>query len=198
MHPYSDPKLRDPQTYGKFLGRLYQSNLVEFVDEPGVEEIAVFFVQEEWHVENDNRCPQKQLPLQGSGLCAALYRRGFGKAGARPWCRAYGVHGGFERCVLLLPSVASGRYTSRHSTAGGSPIRAGIKYYPRIAVVPMGWSWALWVCQHIHENLIHEAGLAEHLRVRDRRPSQHPDLMHTEYVDNLLVFGQDRERVLSA
>ncbi|CAE7797631.1 unnamed protein product [Symbiodinium sp. CCMP2592] len=44
VHPYSDPKLRDPKTYGKFLDRLCKSNLVEFVDGPGVEEIAVFFV----------------------------------------------------------------------------------------------------------------------------------------------------------
>ena len=42
--PYWDPCLKHKPTYGKFLSRLWASNLIDFVLEPCREEVAIFFV----------------------------------------------------------------------------------------------------------------------------------------------------------
>lgn len=45
--------------------------------------------------------------------------------------------------------------------------------YPRIAVIPMGWSWAMWWCQHVNQLQCDRAGLRP-----DRRLSCFPRRYH--------------------
>lgn len=66
---------------------------------------------------------------------------------------------------------------------------------PRVAVVPMGWSWALFLCQKIHESLADGAGLDNNSRVRDKHPPPPTGCCHTQYVDNMIVLGTDHEKV---
>ena len=74
----------------------------------------------------------------------------------------------------------------------------GHKYYPQLAVVPMGWSWALYICQSLHEQIVRQAQLDDGNRLRDKLPCPSHGLIHTEYVDNLVVMGTQRDQVISA
>eukprot|EP00973_Karenia_brevis_P011194 1515364-Karenia_brevis.AAC.1 len=71
--------------------------------------------------------------------------------------------------------------------------------YPRLRVLPMGWSHALWWCQTLHCRIISQAlGLEEKQFIRDKK--QTPDLTQTGwtvYVDNFLVFGTSKSSVAS-
>ena len=70
--------------------------------------------------------------------------------------------------------------------------------FPRIAVVPMGWSHALHICQSIHEELAERSGLVESDRVFDRKRAPRSQCTHAHYVDNMVIMGsagsQVRER----
>ena len=71
--------------------------------------------------------------------------------------------------------------------------------FPALQVVPMGWSWAMWLSQRIHQ---HQAMVASGLCMErilvDGKPC--PDLTTGEpvivpYADNLNVLGIDKQRV---
>ena len=68
---------------------------------------------------------------------------------------------------------------------------------PRLRIVPMGWSWALWWCQNVHENIVSAAGAINELRPSDQSPAPNSKCCHTEYVDNFHVLGTSREQVLN-
>ena len=77
----------------------------------------------------------------------------------------------------------------------GRKLCPGTMVPPRLAVVPMGWSWALFLCQSVHESLACKAGLTEDFRLRDRRPVPSTEVLHTQYVDNMIILGTDRVKV---
>ncbi|CAE7241575.1 unnamed protein product [Symbiodinium sp. CCMP2592] len=62
----------------------------------------------------------------------------------------------------------------------------------------MGWSWALFVCQTLHERLVLRSGLKDSACLRDRRPTPDAEVLHTEYVDNLIVLGTEASQVQAA
>ncbi|CAK0826987.1 unnamed protein product [Prorocentrum cordatum] len=79
---------------------------------------------------------------------------------------------------------------------GGEPLGRGALVTPRLAVLPMGWSWALWWCQRVHERTSVEAGACPEQRIVDHRPP--PPMTpgaHLEYVDNFIAIGTDSEWV---
>ena len=59
-----------------------------------------------------------------------------------------------------------------------------------MAVIPMGWNWALWWVQTLHEKLVIRAGCCPSEQLSDRCIL--PDIKtpaHTVYVDNFIAFG---------
>lgn len=78
---------------------------------------------------------------------------------------------------------------------GGRALDPDEWLYPVVRVVPMGWSWALWWCQRVHEKIAERAGLTEAERLRDRHPVSSDRFWHIQYVDNLHVLGTDRLEV---
>ena len=65
-------------------------------------------------------------------------------------------------------------------------------------VVPMGWTWALYICQKVHERAVHYVGLSDEVRVVDGEVA--PSLesgAHTEYVDNFAALALEPERANS-
>eukprot|EP00913_Durusdinium_trenchii_P006886 g6477.t1 len=71
--------------------------------------------------------------------------------------------------------------------------------FPTLRVIPMGWSWAMWVAQRVHTHLCIEAGglSIDRVVVESKAP---PDLSDKEvilipYADNLNVAGVDELRV---
>ena len=71
--------------------------------------------------------------------------------------------------------------------------------YPRLRAIPMGWNWAMWLSQRVHQFLALEAsGLSEDRLLVEGRPC--PDLSDgcpalIVYADNLNVCGTNAERV---
>ena len=73
------------------------------------------------------------------------------------------------------------------------PVGIDDKVFPVFKAIPMGWTQALWVCQHCHEAVVNGLeGLDEHNRLKDNKipPAMRP-FIHTEYVDNFLCLSQD-------
>lgn len=58
---------------------------------------------------------------------------------------------------------------------------------PRIAVLPMGWSWALYWCQVLHERIAERSGLSPSERLQDFKVPPSGSFWHVQYVDNLHV-----------
>ena len=81
------------------------------------------------------------------------------------------------------------------TSLNGRKLHKFARVTPRLAVVPMGWSWALFLCQSVHEALALKAGLGEENRLRDRQPAPHTDVFHTQYVDNMIIMGTDKAKV---
>ena len=68
--------------------------------------------------------------------------------------------------------------------------------WPRLAVLPMGWTHALHLCQSVAERASDVAKLPSTTRVVDRQAA--PDLKeggHLEYVDNFAALAFDKETV---
>ena len=70
---------------------------------------------------------------------------------------------------------------------------------PRLAVVPMGFSWALWICQQIHQRAALRCGLSKSQRLRDRQPWRGGEqLHHSEYVDNFIALSKHKSVTMAA
>ena len=59
----------------------------------------------------------------------------------------------------------------------------------------MGWSHAMWWCQRIRERICTRAGLTDAERLRDGERAPSGNFFHVQYVDNLHVFGTDKQQV---
>ena len=59
----------------------------------------------------------------------------------------------------------------------------------------MGWSWALWWRQKLHERLVISSGLPPQDCLQDRKRVGCSECLHLQYVDNLVVLGTSREKV---
>jgi hypothetical protein len=72
------------------------------------------------------------------------------------------------------------------------------RIYPCMLVVPMGWSWAVWLVQRKHEHIV--GGVAEAFGatlVSDCSPPpvmSGDTLLMSMYIDNLLVQGANAEK----
>lgn len=105
--------------------------------------------------------------------------------------------------TMGMPPCLRKYFGLRRVTAGnlglqqldGQQLDAGTWVYPRVAVIPMGWSWAMWWCQTVSERICERAGLSEHERLRDSQAAPTSDFWHIQYVDNLHVFGTCRKQV---
>ncbi|CAK0813222.1 unnamed protein product, partial [Prorocentrum cordatum] len=203
---YSDPALRRRGAYEEFIRMLQERGLVDFA-ESGIEFVEAFFVEKKdkrlrmvidcrranaWFAEpaGVSLCTgdalsklelglNDELHIQGADLSDAFYHMG-------------------------LPEELRGYFSFRPVRAsavgikllGGKPLGRGAFVTPRLAVLPMGWSWALWWCQRVHERTSVEAGACPELRIADRRPP--PPMTpgaHLEYVDNFIAIGTDSEWV---
>ncbi|CAK0801212.1 unnamed protein product, partial [Prorocentrum cordatum] len=102
----------------------------------------------------------------------------------------------YLRSYFCLPKVTAGELGI--SRLDGRRVPPWACLYPQLAVVPMGWSWALFFVQKAHGRTL---GQRDALRP-DRRavdfvpvPSPLEEPIHSLCVDNVLVVGADREAV---
>ncbi|CAK0875218.1 unnamed protein product, partial [Prorocentrum cordatum] len=78
---------------------------------------------------------------------------------------------------------------------GGQAVRGDQILYPLMNVVPMGWKWALFMVQRIHEHVLDGVPeLGPRRRAVDFRPPPRVEdgAVHTVYVDSVLIEGFDQ------
>ena len=74
----------------------------------------------------------------------------------------------------------------------GVAVGASTMIRPCLAVLPMGWTQALWACQLLHDEVVtRDVNIVEEQRFVDGKPC--PELkpvVHTSYVDNFVSLSQ--------
>ena len=199
QRPYSDPLLNVRSNYVMFLEKLFHSNLIEFSYEEPLENIAIFFVTKK----NDrqrmiidarranchfadpayvNLCTGDTLSRLECGVGDTLT---IGMADLKD--AFYHLELPLQlRGYFCLPRISTRHLPFLEQLSG----KSGRKFViPRLRVVPMGWSWALYMCQKIHERLVLKSGLSDDTRLQDRTPVVQSSCLHLQYVDNLVVLG---------
>ena len=200
--------MRSPKEYGRLPRLLYERGITELVREDDVGEVAgCFFVRKKGdrlrlildcrHSNLHFRVPDSVQLCTGESL-------GCLEVGAHESLEVDGADLRDAFYHLLLPVEVRRYFCMRRATAGsvgletlnGEALHPGRLLRPRVRVVPMGWNWALWWCQRIHEQIITRSGLPDAERLVDRRPAPPPrPSCHTAYVDNFIAFGTDRGAV---
>eukprot|EP00438_Fugacium_kawagutii_P032235 Skav231695 [mRNA] locus=scaffold597:1206282:1209294:- [translate_table: standard] len=206
---YSDPLLRHPKTYAQLLRRLKECGLIEFHSQPSRVQAELFFVKKksgQLRMVVDCRhanCFFKE-PL-GVALSTgdSLSRIELEPHETLNFCSA-DLKDAFYH--LRLPPQLSHLFGLRSVRACDVGLNAydddphlGFRWdsmvHPRLAVVPMGWNWALWICQTLHERVVSFAGADDSNRLSDKKPFPGGDVLHTEYVDNFHVIGTNAHKV---
>ena len=101
--------------------------------------------------------------------------------------------------MFTLPCVKAGPLGI--SSLEGVSIKPDTQLLPYLTVLPMGWSWALHLCQMVLMNGIRESGIPETAIIGDKRMpvivKGFSDIAVAGYVDNFGVFGCDKTAVNS-
>ena len=93
--------------------------------------------------------------------------------------------------MFTLPAIEAGQVGV--TFADGVPVMPGTKIVPYLRVLPMGWSWALHICQQVLNHALDCAGFEQSRIIGDKRASVKitggEDIAAAGYVDNFGVFG---------
>lgn len=93
---------------------------------------------------------------------------------------------------MTLPRVRA-KFLS-HCMIGAEIADPGSWVTPQLSVLPVGWSWSLWLCQTMHEHLSGDHGLLVEARLADHacgRALRGSETAHAIYIDNFFVAGHD-------
>ncbi|CAK0905955.1 unnamed protein product [Prorocentrum cordatum] len=97
---------------------------------------------------------------------------------------------------FILPSVDA-KWISEAAPGLAPGLPAGIRISPRMEVLPMGFNWALFLCQEMVRNAAEDAGFADGRMFLDRHSA--PDIatqpVAAACVDGAAVVGTDLEAV---
>ena len=205
---YSDPLLRHRGTFATFVKRLVNLGLVDLSLERGVEEVELFCVKKKQNklrlivdCRRSNawfREPENVKLTSGDSLgrlelgendelfvCSADLQNAFYTMSMPVPLRRY----------FCLRPVRAGQLGV--SEVNGVKLSKDALVTPRMAVLPMGWAWALWWCQRLHERIAERSGLSREERLQDFTPPPKGKFWHVQYVDNLHVMGTDPVEVQS-
>ncbi|CAK0789849.1 unnamed protein product, partial [Prorocentrum cordatum] len=209
--PYMDAVLRaQPHAYTGLVRRLHAAGMVTFSAAPR-ERCGLFFVRKKSGKQRmviDCRranCwfkrPSTVALATGSALGELAVPEGEQLyVGHVDICDAF-YHFGLPeafRDYFTLPAVKAGDMGL--SVLGGRSLAPGSRVWPVLAVLPMGWSHALYWCQTIHRGIVSSIpALLDVPFISDKSvaPPVQP-LAMTVYVDNFLALGTDPEAVSRA
>ncbi|CAK0883778.1 unnamed protein product, partial [Prorocentrum cordatum] len=196
--PYKDTNLRgDPRVYARLVKRLADAGMVTYTDTPR-ERCGLFFVRKK---SGKQRmvvdCRRANCWFQRSASVALATGSSLGELSVPEGKELYVGHVAF-RGYFALPSVKAGdvgmvRLRER-------PLQPGSRVWPVLAVLPMGWSHALYWCQTIHRSIVSSIPeLSDVPFIADKSvvPGLQPLAMNI-YVDIFLALGTDPEAVRRA
>ena len=204
---YSDPALRQLKNYVPFVRRLHGLGLVDFSLEEAVEQVEIFFVkkkQDKLRMILDCRRSNCHFGVPSNVRLAtgdSLARVEMAEGEKLYICNADLANAFY---TLAMPAELRKFFGLRRIKAKdlgltevqGQPVDGSTWVTPRISVLPMGWSWALYWCQSIHEKIVERSGLLPAERLQDFSPAPDKGFFHIQYVDNLHVGGTCREEVV--
>ena len=203
---YEDPKLRSRSAYAGFIKRLASLGLVDFSTVAAKEEVGIFFVKKKqnklrliFDCRRSNRWFREPTPVTLT-TGESLRRIELGAEDRLYVCNADLANAFY---TLATPKELRQFFGLRSVLAGdvgidnlqGVAVKKNQRIFPRIAVLPMGWSWALYWCQHIHQNIAERSGLTQEERLQDFRAAHSRGFWHVQYVDNLHVIGTNKTEV---
>ena len=178
--PYSDRALSRRGEWARFLAALEAAGVVEYAaPTPHDEVVGIFFVKKKdgrlrmvLDCRRSNACflPSDAVEL-ATGASFAQMELGEGEI---LYTGTADIKDAFYHLELpaslrpffALKSVLVGDVGV--SEIGGQPVPPSTRLSPRLKVVPMGWSWALWWCQSVHMKIAHRAGFRGEALLRDR------------------------------
>ena len=212
IKPYMDDTLRSsPKAYAQFISDIFERGMIDF-DRTATSIITPFFVSKKsgkLRLVLDCRASNQQFDRPPDIALAAGYTFAqlelpegeslfVAQSDVRDYFYSIGLPQGLRRYFALPPIPAS----ALPAGVGVIAESEGELWYPRMKVVPMGWSWAMWIAQRIHQ---HQASVAlacspDQVLVDGRPP---PSLeagspLLIPYADNLNVCGTNQAAVQSA
>ena len=210
---YEDPAFGDLAVCEQFISDLFVRGLIKFT-KVSKAQIACFFVKKKdgrlrlvCDCRNTNRL--MGLPLGGGLVGGNDLRRLAVPRGKTLHMSCSDLENHFYTLALpeeLRPffclKPATGRFLHELSVreVDGSEVLADDLIFPSFTAVPMGWPWAMYFAQEVHNEVVSEA-LGEACLVKDRRPLPRPSstsVIAHAYCDNLMILGLDADRVLKA
>ena len=214
FRPYMDDVLQsDPDKYQQFVQDLHDRGMIDFCNSPK-DLITPFFVRKQNNKQRFildcrgvNRRFQPQPPLAmaaGSAWARVGLRQEdtlyIAQSDIKEYFYSLALPDNLNKSLFCLPPVPHELlqawgvdYDKRCEAAEGGWV------WPGLRVIPMGWSWAMWLSQRVHANIcLQETGLSFERVLVDGNPC--PDLSGGEvallpYADILNVLGIDQARV---
>ncbi|CAK0890061.1 unnamed protein product, partial [Prorocentrum cordatum] len=205
---YMDEVLRNsPHEYRRLVKRLERAGMIDYTIQPQ-EFCSLFFVRKK----NGSQrlvvdCRRSNCWFSAADPVELSTGAGLGNLevpdGARLYVGHVDIKDAFyhfelpERVRNLFALPAAPAWVAGLAEVGGVRVSPGTPVHPRLRVLPMGWSRALWVCQTLHRRIIQDIpGLEPTSFLHDRGPAPATTpACHTVYVDNFLALGTCRSTV---
>ena len=212
IKPYMDTTLQnDPIKYGQFVKDLWEKGMLRFTSEPKDLVTPFFVVKKNGKLRfildcrgvNKRFRPPPALALAaGSSWSQVSIPKGSKMFVAQSDIKDYFYSLELPHALqplFCLPPLPSSVVQEWSSTLQGLPSSPSGWVWPMLQVVPMGWSWAMYFAQRVHQHLCLEAtGLSMSQVLVEGRPA--PDMSKEgvvliPYADNLNVAGLNQNEV---
>lgn len=201
--PYMDLSLRQPRNYEKLLAMMLENKMIEFASE--VDEtcglFAVWKKNKRQRLIIDARRSNRWFkpPAHTDLATGDAFSRLVAVAEFAVEVGQTDIQDAFYQLALPeqlrslfgLPRVRAGR-VGVERLYDGRRVKPDEWIFPRLKVVAMGWTHALYWCQLVLEGATDRVkGLSAENRLLDCTAAPPlPGLVHTEYVDNFVAFSQ--------
>ena len=212
IKPYMDTTLQnDPIKYGQFVKDLWEKGMLRFTSEPKDLVTPFFVVKKNGKLRfildcrgvNKRFRPPPALALAaGSSWSQVSIPKGSKMFVAQSDIKDYFYSLELPHALqplFCLPPLPSSVVQEWSSTLQGLPSSPSGWVWPMLQVLPMGWSWAMYFAQRVHQHLCLEAtGLSMSQVLVEGRPA--PDMSKEgvvliPYADNLNVAGLNQNEV---
>eukprot|EP00438_Fugacium_kawagutii_P025616 Skav209719 [mRNA] locus=scaffold528:209114:215555:- [translate_table: standard] len=203
---YQDPQFNNVGTYASFLQKLHGLSLIEFSTQPSKEQVGIFFVKKKGdRLRLILDCRRSNCHFSDPDPIHLATGEAMGRMHLLPNETLHTVSADLQNAFYtmempenLRPYFGLRRVRAQQlsvSEVGGETVDGSTWIYPRVKVIPMGWSWAMWWCQTLSERICERGGLLPNERLRDHAPAPKGSFWHIQYVDNLHVFGANQTEV---
>ena len=210
--PYIDPVLKHNKSeYAGFLSELAKRNMIGFSANSEYESmLGIFFVKKKSGqlrlIFDTRKLNQLFIDLFSTDLPSAEAFTRLEMLEDQPFYVASGdLANAFYTLsvpeelgrLFTLPAIEAGRVGV--TTADGRLVEPDTQLTPFLKVLPMGWSWALHLCQQVLTHAIQTSGFDQSQIIGDKRSAVRLSSVQSTavagYVDNYGVFGSDQHSV---